>query len=142
MRILLLVLSPFALLGCESAGLTVHFVLPTDFRGAIAVCEDPNGVDWPAPRNNSYQLQVPPSGELRFKTIAPLRNWHGESAAFQGGAAIEKEFVDEGINGVRDDVIRFYSCWGSGDCVWYVAGTREDITNAFSHHQLSPGRQP
>jgi hypothetical protein len=100
------------------------------------------GADWPEPVEGRYELHVPESGEVRVQSLDPLRVAYGQSAAFSGGGPLEWETVEVGSNGPRDDVIRFYLFRWDDLTIWYLAGTREEVSRASRTRRISPGVRP
>lgn len=128
--------------GCNDKGSDVHFVLPTGYEGIIVIKEDrENGIELKK-RHDAYSIEVPQNGEVRLKSLDPLRGWHSTSAEFGDGKPVLWCF--EGRRDVAPStVILQEESMDSNGNNWYLIGPKEIIDYYIQNrYELDRIRRP
>lgn len=73
-------------------GYTLHFVVPTGYRGVFSISEDPmNGVSAGSGGHGEFIYSIPDSGHLVTTDITPMMTWHKTEATYRSGTVIRVE---------------------------------------------------
>jgi len=72
----------------ESPGPPIRLIFPSGFVGRWKfILDKENGQAW-TKQNGRYVIPVPSTGDVRVRSLAPLTQWHSESAQYTDGTSI------------------------------------------------------
>lgn len=128
---------PFMLMASAGRhGPSVHFVLPTGFRGGFKlVLDQVDGTDVSV-QQGRITFKIPESGILRIRSFGFSEHWHTESAAFADGSTIPDQFQ------VGPNQLAMRAAKGCGPTrgIWYFVGSHKEWQDALSLFELPIGR--
>lgn len=113
------------------AGVPIHFLVPTGFRGEIQIIEDKQTGAALIQENGRLVINVPASGRVVVRSFQPFEQEHRESASFADGTTIP--FPAEFTTEVPRNLLGFYgggfSRGGkySQETLVYFLGTQEEL---------------
>lgn len=115
------------------AGPSIHFVIPTGFRGEIQIVEDKNK-GLVIPRDGGrLVVNVPPDGRVAVLSFQQFEGDHTESASYADGSSIP--IPAEAPTEFPRDKVAFYNGGTlrggrySQETVVYFVGTKQELEN-------------
>lgn len=76
-RSIIVLLITAGIVGCSDSGSPVHYILPDDFHGEVKLIADSSKPEIPKV-DGHYEILIPLSGEVRFRDLRPLGEWHSQ----------------------------------------------------------------
>lgn len=105
------------------SGPPADFILPDGWRGKFKLVLDRAGGIPIDLDNGHYTYRIPEIGVLRVKSLAPFKQWHGITMAYEGGSSIPGR-LDPGRT---PQTITFYGLRVTSSAEdWYFIGTDDE----------------
>lgn len=116
----------FSILSCVALNPSIHYILPDGYVGVLRIqLDEKEGVEVKA-KDGRYTYEIPASGVLKVKSLAPFEPMHEETAAYKNGAVIEltgSNVSDEAV------ALRSLGTYQRGDgprTMAFVIGTKQE----------------
>jgi hypothetical protein len=115
-------------LGCgDGSGSPIHFIIPNGFNGKVEIIHDAENGMTLTNRAGTLVCAIPPTGQLRVKSLQPFQSWHSETASYENESKLLPASNSNGISFFALGTYAISSTSGSNaQGVIYFVGTKAD----------------